>query len=133
MSVEVLETVVAGLAAGALAGLFGVGGGILFVPALVIVGDLSQLDATATSLAAILPVVVVGAWRQSRYGNVRWRPAILIGLFSAAGVVGGTALAEVLPEDVLRVLFAVLLIGTALRLVWSQVRPGAPGSRFEET
>jgi uncharacterized protein len=110
-----------GLAAGVLAGMFGVGGGTLFVPALVIVGDLGQLDATATSLAAMVPVVAVGAWSQRRYGNVRARAALLVGLTSVGGVAGGTALAESLPEEVLRALFAVLLLATAARLVWSQL------------
>ena len=61
-----------GLAAGVLAGLFGVGGGILFVPTLTWLG-LTQLHAEATSLLAIIPTVLVGVWRQQRYGNVRLR------------------------------------------------------------
>ena len=79
MTVELVELVLAGIGAGVLAGMFGVGGGILFVPALVLVADLGQLEATATSLAAMIPAVAVGAWFQHRNGNVRWRPAILIG------------------------------------------------------
>jgi uncharacterized protein len=106
-----------GLAAGVLSGMFGVGGGILFVPTLVLVLDLTQLSAQATSLAAIVPVVAVGAWRQHRYGNVRWRPAIGIGVLSIPGVLAGTALATALPDDVLRKLFAGLLIIAALQVV----------------
>jgi len=117
--VEILEIAAVGVAAGLLAGMFGVGGGILFVPGLVLIGDLSQLDATATSLAAMVPVVAVGAWRQSRYGNVRWKAAGLIGVTSVVGVAGGAALAESLPEGVLRTLFAILLLVTAARLLWS--------------
>src|SRR5215207_1860649 len=63
--------IVLGLAAGVLSGLFGVGGGILFVPTLVALG-LGQIEAQATSLAAILPTVAAGTWRQASYGNVRW-------------------------------------------------------------
>jgi uncharacterized membrane protein YfcA len=111
-----------GFAAGAISGLFGVGGGVLFVPTLVLVIGLSQLEAQATSLAAIIPVVAVGAWRQHRYGNVRWRPALLLGLASAAGVAGGVALAVALSEDTLRHLFAVLLLVFAARLGWSARR-----------
>jgi uncharacterized membrane protein YfcA len=118
---EIVELVAVGIAAGLLAGMFGVGGGMLFVPALVLIGDLGQLEAAATSLAAMVPVVAVGAWRQHRYGNVRWRAGILIGLFSIPGVAGGAALAESLPEDVLQMLFAVLLLVTAARLVWPEV------------
>lgn len=122
---EIVELAAVGLAAGVLAGMFGVGGGILFVPGLVLIGGLGQLDATATSLAAMVPVVAVGAWRQSRYGNVRWRAAAVIGTTSVAGVAGGAALAESLPETVLRTLFAILLLVTAARLLWS-LRAPAP-------
>jgi uncharacterized membrane protein YfcA len=111
-----------GFAAGAISGMFGVGGGVLFVPTLVLVLGLSQLEAQATSLAAIIPVVAVGAWRQHLYGNVRWRPALLVGLASAAGVAGGVALAVALSEDTLRRLFATLLIVFAARLAWSARR-----------
>ncbi len=126
---ELAELGSVGLAAGVLAGMFGVGGGILFVPALVLIGDLGQLEATATSLAAMVPVVAVGAWRQQRYGNVRWRAGILIGLLSLPGVAAGAVLAESLPEDVLRTLFAVLLLVTAGRLVWPEVRRAGRGPR----
>ena len=77
-----------GVAAGMLAGLFGVGGGILFVPTLVWLG-LGQLEAEATSLLAILPTVAAGAWRQHRYGNLRWRAALVLGLASVVAVEAG--------------------------------------------
>ena len=80
MTLEIVAMVAAGLAAGVLSGLFGVGGGILFVPALVLIADLSQVEAAATSLAAMIPVVLVGTWRQHGYGNVRWRAAVVIGV-----------------------------------------------------
>jgi uncharacterized protein len=107
-----------GLAAGVLAGLFGVGGGILFVPALTIVLGVEQHSAQGTSLLAIIPTVVVGTWRQHRYGNVRWRPAITLGLAGVAGVVAGGFLAESLSGGVLRRLFGVLLLLTAAQLAW---------------
>ena len=108
-----------GFAAGILSGMFGVGGGILFVPTLSLVVGLSHLSAEATSLAAIIPVVLIGAWQQDRYGNVRWRPAIVIGLTSAGGVAAGVALATWLSEGVLEKLFAGLLLVVAARLAWS--------------
>jgi uncharacterized membrane protein YfcA len=108
--------VLLGLAAGVLAGLFGVGGGILFVPTLTWLG-LTQLHAEATSLLAIIPTVLVGVWRQNSYGNVRWRSALVIGVSSIGATVGG-AQAESLPEHVLRKLFAVLLILTAAQIAW---------------
>jgi uncharacterized membrane protein YfcA len=109
--------VVLGFAAGILAGLFGVGGGILFVPTLLALG-LTQLHAEATSLMAILPTAAVGTWRQSRYGNVRWRSAGLLGLSSIAGAEGGILVATHLPEDVLRRLFAVFMLCVAAQLAW---------------
>ena len=104
-----------GLAAGVVSGLLGVGGGILFVPTLLALG-LSQRSAEATSLLAILPTVAVGAWRQHRYGNVRWHPALVLGVASVAGVLGGVLLAEALPEHALRRLFAVLMIAVAVQI-----------------
>lgn len=104
-----------GVLAGVLAGLFGIGGGILFVPTLVLLG-LGQVEAQATSLLAILPTVVAGAWNQSRYGNLRARTAVVVGVASIAGVEVGARIATSLPEDWLRRLFAVLLFGVAVQL-----------------
>jgi uncharacterized protein len=111
-----------GFVAGNLAGFFGVGGGILFVPTLVGLG-LSQLDAEATSLLAILPTVVAGTWRQRHYGNVKWRSALVLGLASILGAAVGVQIATSLSEDVLRRLFAVLLLGVAAQLAWRSRRP----------
>ncbi len=119
----VVLAVLLGLVAGVLAGMFGVGGGILFVPTLVAIG-LSQHDATGTSLLAILPTVVAGTWRQSRYGNVRWRAALVLGLAAAAAAQGGVALAEALPDATLRRLFAVLLVGVSAQIAWRAWRSG---------
>ncbi len=105
-----------GFTGGVLAGLFGVGGGVLFVPTLTLGLGLTQLHAEATSLLAIIPTVIAGTWRQQRYGNVRWRPAIVIGLAAIGGVEGGVALAESLPEHALRRLFGVLMILIAAQI-----------------
>ena len=104
--------VVLGLVAGGLSGMFGIGGGTLFVPTLVAVG-LTQVHAEATSLLAIVPAVLVGVWRQQSYGNVRWRAAVTIGVASAAAAVGGAAVALALPSSDLERIFAVLLLLTA--------------------
>jgi uncharacterized protein len=112
----VIETVLVGLAAGLIAGLLGVGGGILMVPALVVFLGLSQLEAEATSLLAIVPTAIVGAWRQDRYGNVRRGDALLVGVLSVAGGTLGVAAANVLPERALRLGFAALLIVVAAQL-----------------
>jgi uncharacterized membrane protein YfcA len=107
-----------GFVAGVLAGLFGVGGGILFVPTLALGLGLTQLHAEASSLLAIIPTVIAGTWRQQRYGNVRWRPAVIIGLAAIGGVEAGVVLAEQLPEHVLRRLFGVLMILIAAQICW---------------
>jgi uncharacterized membrane protein YfcA len=106
-----------GLAAGVLAGLFGVGGGILFVPTLIVLG-LSEHDALGTSLLAILPTVAAGTWRQSRYGNVRWRAALVLGLAAAAAAQGGAAVADLLGGPTLRRFFAGLLLLVAAQIAW---------------
>ena len=106
-----------GLVAGMLSGLFGVGGGILFVPTLTWLG-LTQLHAEATSLLAIIPTVMVGVWRQQRYGNVQWRGALVVGLASVGAAFGGARLAESVPEATLRRLFAVVLLITATQIAW---------------
>ena len=107
-----------GFVAGILAGLFGVGGGILFVPTLVLALGLDQVHAQATSLLAILPVVAVGTWRQRRYGHVRLRSALVLGLAGVGGVVVGGLLAESLPESALERLFGVLMLCVAGQIAW---------------
>lgn len=119
----ILLGVTLGLAAGVMAGMFGVGGGILFVPTLVALG-LGQLEAQATSLLAILPTVTAGAWNQRRYGHLRTRTALVVGLASIAGVEVGARIATSVPESGLRRLFAVLLFAVAAQLVWRTRRRG---------
>ena len=114
----IVLAVALGLVTGVLAGLFGVGGGILFVPTLTLALGLTQLHAQASSLLAIIPTVVAGTWRQQRYGNVRWQPAIVIGIAAIGGVEGGVALAETLPEHALRRLFGVLMLLVAAQVAW---------------
>lgn len=114
----IAAAVLIGVAAGVLAGLFGVGGGILFVPTLALVLGLTQLHAEASSLLAILPTALVGTWRQRRYGNVDLRAAAWIGVASVGGVQIGVLLAESLPENVLRKLFGALILLTAGHIVW---------------
>lgn len=120
----IVLAVALGLAAGVLAGMFGVGGGILFVPTLVALG-LGQLEAQGTSLLAILPTVLVGAWNQRRYGNLRVRTAVAVGLSSVIGVEIGARLVTALPEATLRRLFGLLLFAVAAQLAWRTRRKAA--------
>ena len=115
---EVALAILLGLLAGALGGLFGVGGGIVFVPVLVLLFGLGQVQAEATSLLAILPVVAAGTWRQHVYGNVRWRAAFVIGIAAVAGVELGVFTAHSLTEVTLRRLFGLLVLAVAAQLAW---------------
>jgi uncharacterized membrane protein YfcA len=113
---EVIEVVAIGFAAGVTSGMLGVGGGILFVPGLVIFLGETQLRAEATSLLAIVPVALVGAWRQHGYGNLRLRDGIIVGALSPLGVLAGAALANTIPERTLELAFAVVQVGFAVSL-----------------
>jgi uncharacterized membrane protein YfcA len=102
------------VAAGMAGGLVGVGGGVLFVPALVVFADQSQLGAEATSLVAIVLVSVVGSWRQRGYGNVRLRDGLVVGVLSPLGVLAGVGLANAVSERALELSFA----GVQLAFAW---------------
>lgn len=112
-----------GFAAGVSGGLLGVGGGILFVPALVVFAHLSQLEAVATSLVAVVLVGAVGAARQREYGNVRLRDGLVIGVLAPVGVLAGVALANAVPERALELSFA------AVQLVFAWKLAGNAGLR----
>jgi uncharacterized membrane protein YfcA len=129
--IEIIVIIALGIGAGVLAGLFGVGGGVLFVPALTIVVGLSQLTAEATSLLAIIPVAIYGSWRQTRAGTVRWTDALWIGAFGAASAIAGAYVADILPASTLRIAFAGLLVITAAQLAWRALR--TPDQKGEPT
>jgi uncharacterized membrane protein YfcA len=109
--------ILVGLAAGLVAGMLGVGGGILFVPGLVLFLGLAQVDAEATSLLAIIPVALVGAARQHRYGNLRLRDAVVIGVLAIPGAVLGVTIVNAIPERTTEVLFALLMLYVAGQMV----------------
>ena len=123
-----IEAVLIGLLAGIVAGLLGVGGGALFVPALTIGLGLSQLDAEATSLLAIIPVALVGTLRQRAHGNVELRTGLLLGLLGCAGAVGGAAIANAVPERALEVSFALFILFVAWRLARRALAEPAPSA-----
>jgi uncharacterized membrane protein YfcA len=127
---EYVLAAILGFAGGTVAGLLGVGGGILFVPALTIFLGLNQLHAESTSLLAIVPVAMVGAWRQNRYGNVRLRDGIVIGVLSPLGVLLGVLISNSVPERALELGFAALLVVGAVQLTrraWAT--PATPRAR----
>jgi uncharacterized membrane protein YfcA len=105
-----------GFAGGTVGGLLGVGGGILFVPALAIFLDEPQIRAEATSLLAIVPVAMAGAWRQHRFGNVRVREGLVIGVLSPVGVLIGVEVSNAVSQRTLELGFAALLLFVAGQL-----------------
>ena len=114
---DVLLAALICLFGGLTGGLVGVGGGILFVPALTIFIGLSQVEAEATSLLMIVVVAIVGAYRQYGYGNVRLREAAIIGALSPFGVLIGVAISNNVSERILQLSFAALALFMATQLV----------------
>jgi uncharacterized membrane protein YfcA len=104
------------LCGGLFGGLIGVGGGLLFVPALTIFLGFSQVEAESTSLLMIVFVALVGAYRQTGYGNVDLRAAIVIGVLSPLGVLIGVVVANNVSERFLQLSFAALALFFAYRL-----------------
>jgi uncharacterized membrane protein YfcA len=121
--VNELAAALLGFAGGMVGGLLGVGGGILYVPALAIFMDQSQVGAEATSLLAIVPVAIVAVWRQLGYGNVRVRDGLLIGALSPLGVGIGVVVANEVSERVLELIFAGLALVIAAQLLLHALRP----------
>jgi len=117
-----LGAIAIGFVAGGIAGMFGVGGGIVFVPGLVFLLDLSQVDAEATSLLAIVPVALVGAYRQNTYGNLRLRDGIVVGALALPFAALGVVIVNAVPERAIELGFAALLVYVAIGLLRSGVR-----------
>jgi uncharacterized protein len=120
-----LIAVALGLLAGSLSALFGVGGGIIFVPTLIFLGHTAHV-AVATSLAAMVPVIAVGAWRQTRYGTVRWRDALVVGAASVPTTKLGEVAATSVADQTLERIFAVMLVIVAVQLAWRALREPRP-------
>ena len=120
---DVVLVILFGLAGGFVGGMVGVGGGILFVPALALFLDLSQVEAEATSLLAIVIVAIAGTIRQRHYGNVRLADAAVIGALSVAGVALGVVIANEVSERTLEIGFAGVALLIAAQLVHRAARP----------
>jgi len=120
-----------GLAAGVVSAVFGVGGGLIFVPTLIFLGKDSHV-AVATSLAAMVPVILMGSWRQTRYGTVRWRDSVVIGLASVPTAKLGELAAESLSSKTLQRAFALLLLGVAVQMAMRALRERPPADPAAE-
>ncbi len=125
---DLIGVLTIGFAAGVTSGLTGVGGGVLFVPALVLFVGLSQLDAQATSLVAVVIVAAVGAWRQRGYGNVRLRDGMLLGVLSPLGVLAGSGAANAVGDRALELAFAAVQLYFAGQLTRRVLSPPGPAS-----
>jgi uncharacterized protein len=121
--VSTIAAAIMGFAGGMVGGLLGVGGGILFVPALAIFMGETQVRAEATSLLAIVPVAIVAVWRQLGYGNVRVRDGLVIGALSPLGVGIGVVTSNAVPQRALELTFAGLALLIASQLVLRALRP----------
>jgi uncharacterized protein len=126
---EYVAAALLGFAGGMLGGLVGVGGGVLFVPALVIFLDQSQVRAEATSLLAIVFVALLGAWRQRAYGNVRVRDGVILGVLSPLGVATGVVVSNAVSERTLELLFAALILVIAAQLLRRALAPRSEAPR----
>jgi uncharacterized protein len=124
---DVVAAAALGVAGGMVGGLLGVGGGVLFVPALAIFADLTQLEAESTSLLAIVAVAALGTWRQRGYGNVRLTDGLLIGVLSPVGVVLGVVVANAVSQRTLELGFAALILVVATQLAVRALRAPEPG------
>jgi uncharacterized membrane protein YfcA len=121
--VSIAGAMALGFLAGMTGGLVGVGGGVIFVPALVFFLDQGQLDAESTSLLAIVPVAALGAWRQHGYGNVRVRDGLIVAALAPVGIVAGTTVANSVSERVLELSFAALQLGFAVSMLKRALTP----------
>jgi uncharacterized protein len=121
--VSSIAAAIMGFAGGLVGGLLGVGGGVLFVPALAIFMDETQVRAEATSLLAIVPVALVAVWRQLGYGNVRVREGLIIGALSPLGVAIGVVTSNAIPQRALELTFAGLALLIAAQLVIRALKP----------
>jgi uncharacterized membrane protein YfcA len=117
MSPRFLRLAVIGTAAGFFSGLFGVGGGTVIVPLLIVWLGYGEREATGTSLMAIVLIAAVGVTAQAFYGNVHVLEALVVGVPAVGGVIAGTALQQRLPQRVIAGAFAVLLVISAAMLV----------------
>jgi hypothetical protein len=123
MSADVLLAILIAAAGGLAGGLVGVGGGILFVPALTIFLGLNQVEAESTSLLMIVVVALVGAARQNGYGNLNVRDALVIGALSPLGVAVGVVVANEVSQRALELSFAALVLFIAYGLFRRALAP----------
>ena len=119
MVMNVLVLIAVGLAAGVLSGMFGIGGGVIIVPALIYLVKMKQLEATATSLAALIPPVgLLGAYEYYRTGNIHVVSALIVAAGLFVGAYFGAKITLSLPADMVRRLYAVFLLAISVKMLF---------------
>lgn len=111
-----------GLAMGVISALFGIGGGIILIPVVVTLFGFSQQLAAGTSLTAVAPIAILGAWRQSRSGATDWSAGLRFGIPAVPGGILGATVAVSVSGDVVRALFALILVAVGIRMVRTGIR-----------
>ena len=114
---RLLKLMVVGTAAGAFSGMFGVGGGTIIVPLLILWFGYGEREATGTSLAAIVIIAALAAAGQGIYGNVDVLEGLVVGAPAVVGVIAGTALQQRIPQRAVSYLFALVLVAVAVELI----------------
>ena len=117
----ILLLVVIGIITGIMAGMLGIGGAIIMIPALVFLMGMSQQTAQGTSLAVMLPPVgIIAAYNYYKVGHVNIKYALILAAFFIVGSYFGSKIAIVLPQNVLRKIFGILLLLVAIKMLLSK-------------
>ena len=111
-----------GFVTGTLAGLLGIGGGVVMVPAMAVFFNELSVVAKGTSVAVIIPTSIMGTWRNWKADNVDLRVAAIVGLSGIISAIGGATVADHMSQDLSNVLFASLVLVVAIRMVWDLQR-----------
>ena len=114
---EILALLAIGLTAGVLAGLLGIGGGLLMVPAMVLISGFDQHVAQGTSLLVIIPAAALGSFTHHRHGRLDLRDAAALAVGGVLGALLGSVTALSLDDEILQRLFAILIIVMAVRML----------------
>lgn len=118
---QLLILVVIGLLSGLLAGVLGVGGAIIVIPALVFVLGMTQHEAQGTSLAFMIPPIgILAAWNYYKEGYVNWKFALVLAVMFVAGAYFGSMLSVHLSDRILKKLFGILLLLASLKMIFSK-------------
>jgi uncharacterized membrane protein YfcA len=118
---QLIILIVIGIISGLLAGVFGIGGAIIVIPALIFILGLSQHEAQGTSLAFMIPPVgILAAWNYWKAGHVNWKIALVLSITFVVGAYFGSQLSLNISEKMLRRAFGVLMIVMAVKLIFSK-------------